>query len=192
MQMVRKILLLTCLLVIPLNAALSSPIDGFVEQILEPTGGKVQRPVNWFYKEAHSDKKWVWIIAKEDPGVGPYNTGINIQLFREKREVKLPTAEERIANFIEKKKANSVVLSECGVQDAGLFKRRCLETREEGEQAGSPVFRIQYSFFYNNEIDLVAITVAGAPVDEWESAEKIFARMQSIELIDMSRFSGEG
>jgi hypothetical protein len=78
MEMIRVFLFLTCLLVIPQNAAQSSPIDGFVEQVLEPTGGKVQRPVTWFYKEAHSDRKWVWIIAKEDPGVGPYKTGINI------------------------------------------------------------------------------------------------------------------
>src|SRR5436189_1956634 len=49
----------------------------FVAQILEPTGGKIQRPIGWFYTERHSlPSLYTWILSREDASKGPYTTAV--------------------------------------------------------------------------------------------------------------------
>ena len=52
----------------------------FVTQILEPTGGKIQRPKGWFYTERHSlPSLYTWILSREDASKGPYTTAVRIE-----------------------------------------------------------------------------------------------------------------
>jgi hypothetical protein len=55
----------------------------FVTQVLEPTGGKIPRPKDWFYAESHHGPVYDWMITREDThgGTGPYTTGVRIQTF---------------------------------------------------------------------------------------------------------------
>jgi len=42
--------------------AADAPPTEFVTQILEPTGGKISRPKNWFYHEGHHGPVYDWML----------------------------------------------------------------------------------------------------------------------------------
>ncbi len=162
-----------------------APVE-FVTQILEPTGGKVQRPKDWFYSEHHRGPVYDWVISKEDAsGHHSYLTGYRIECFNGVKAGTGKTAQEFIQSFIDSKKKDSSVniLSSCQPKDQGMFTRTCLET-EEGQ------FHIQYSLFWgSNGLDIAVITIAGAPKEIWTNYTDTFNKMNSFELIDMKRFT---
>lgn len=155
----------------------------YVNQVLEPTGGKIEAPKEWFYKEYHSGPAFRWTISKENPtNDKPYQTGMNIQLFAHIKKKTKRSPKEFVTEFMNSKRKNSQILSSCSEQDQGLFTRVCLETIE------GP-YRIMYSGFWgSNNLDMAIMTVSGAPVEQWEQNSPIFQRMSSFELIDVSRF----
>ena len=164
-----------------LHAENSIP-DGFVLQVLEPTGGKIIRPKDWFYAERHGGPSYTWIFSKENIEQGSYDTGMRIQTIVgvEKGTGKSP--KKFVLDFIaEKKKEAKRIFDECYPKDQGLFTRVCLET-EEGK------YRILYSAFWGNGSDIVVISIAGTKTEEWDSYTDIFNRMSEFELIDMKRF----
>jgi hypothetical protein len=178
---------LLCTLLFALVATASHALDGqpvFVEQILEPTGGKIVRPKDWHYAEAHRGQAYRWVIAKEDPSNGkPYETGVSIQTFVGVKSTTGRSAQQFIQDFASSKSRTARSLSDCPATSQGLFVRMCLET-EEG------AYRILYSLFWGaNNMDIAVVMVAGAPKEQWGIYQPIFARMGSFELIDMSRFS---
>src|SRR5215471_4372081 len=53
----------------------------FVTQILQPTGGEIQRPKGWFYTEEHPiPSLYTWILSREDASKGSYTTAVRIDL----------------------------------------------------------------------------------------------------------------
>ena len=59
----------------------------FVTQVLEPTGGNIVRPKEWFYTEHHHGPVFVWTISREaTSGNQPYTTGVRIQTFMHVKE----------------------------------------------------------------------------------------------------------
>ena len=59
------------------------------------------------------------------------------------------------------------------------------------ETSGSPwvgPFRVMYSLHYLDGLDLVGVTIAGAPLYEWHIHSATFDQMSSVSFIDMSRF----
>jgi hypothetical protein len=164
--------------------------EGYALQVLEPFGGTILRPKEWFYTENHRPQNYTWTLSKENPRLGAYDTGVKIQalLGVEKHTGKTP--KQFIFSFIEKKKQNAKVITECSETTAGLFTRICLETEEE-ITAGtiSQQHRIMYSLFWGDNMDLVVISIGGTPVDSHEQYEETFNTMSSFELIDMKRFS---
>lgn len=158
--------------------------DGFEMQIMEPTGGKILRPKGWFYNEEHRQDGWMWTISKEDTEEGnrSYDTGVRIQAFGGVQERTGKSPEAFLKDFLAKKKAEAAqVHKDCDAADQGMFTRMCLEVTE-GE------YRILYSVFWGNQIDLAIISIAGAKVAEWDANSKFFDAMSVFELIDMSRF----
>jgi len=163
--------------------------EGYELQVLEPTGGKIARPAGWFYRERHG-RSFTWIISKEDPNNGPYETGIRIQVFAGVKEHTGKTAEVFVRDFFAQKKSSASVLSECEPQKQYLFTRVCLETEEFISLSGPPeLFHIQYSMFWGDGSDIAVITTAGSPASSWPTYEKTFNTMGKFELIDMSRFA---
>lgn len=158
--------------------------EEFIEQILEPTGGKILRPKDWFYAEAHRKSGYQWTISREDQsGNKPYSTGVRIQLFADVKAGTGKTAEQFIKDFVERKKKDAdKVLSSCEPKEQYLFTRICLET-EEGP------YRILYSLFWgSDDLDIAVVSIAGTPKELWDTYAPTFEKMGSFELIDMKRF----
>lgn len=158
---------------------------GFVLQILEPTGGKIVRPTDWFYAERHGGPSYTWIISKEDVEKGPYDTGVRIQTIMGVEEGTGKSPKQFVMDFIaNKKEQGKQIFDECEPKDQGLFTRVCLQT-EEGP------YRILYSAFWANGSDIVVVSTAGAKSEEWGLYSEIFDQMSNFELIDMKRFEKE-
>lgn len=157
--------------------------DGFVLQVLEPTGGKIVRPKGWFYVEDHHGPSYTWILSKEDASRQRYNTGVRIQTLVGVQKGTGRAPKEFVLGFIEGKKQDGAkVLKICPESDQGLFTRICLET-EEGED------HILYSLFWGNRgLDVVVVSIAGAKKADWSIYAATFDRMSHFELIDMNRF----
>ncbi len=158
--------------------------EGFVEQVMEPLGGKIWRPKDWFYAEAHNSRSWTWIISKENTngGKGRYDTGVRIQVFMGIKEGINKNPETFIREFYEQKKKEAQKIHKaCDVEDHGMFSRICLEV-DEGE------YRILYSLFWGNDMDLAVVSIAGAKKEDWDTYADTFDEMSRFELIDMKRF----
>ena len=178
-----KRLLLACILFCFAGARAASAEVEFIEQILEPTGGKIQRPKEWYYSESHNDQTFRWTFSKESTAEGkPYETGVRIQTFLGVKARTGKTAEQFVKDFASTKERSVNVINRCGETDQGLFKRICLETEENN-------YRILYSLFWgSNGLDVVVVSIAGTNKDQWEIYAPIFQRMSHVELIDMTRF----
>lgn len=155
----------------------------FVVQVLEPTGGKILRPKDWFYTEGHRQKSFVWTISREDSAKGNYTTGVRIQIMVGIKAEKGKTPQEFIESFIAmKKRTVDKVIKTCSETKQDLFTRVCLET-EEGPH------RILYSLFWGNkDLDVVVISIAGTRKEFWDTYSPVFDKMSGFELIDMKRF----
>lgn len=163
-------------------AAQTAP-SKFVVQILEPTGGKIERPNDWFYAEAHSGPVYRWTLSREDTsGNRPYTTGVRIQAFTGVKQATGKTAREFVLEFARSKETEGTIIKSCPEVNQGLFTRKCLET-EEGPH------RILYSLFWGtNGLDIAIISTAGTTKELWQTYSSTFDRMSTFELIDMKRF----
>jgi hypothetical protein len=180
----KSFLVITLLVAISASAqdGATPPIE-FVTQVLEPTGGKIVCPKDWFYTESHGGPSYVWTLSREDASKGPYTTGVRIQLLGGVKQGTGKTPKEFVLDLLAaKKKAATRVLSICPEQDQGLFTRICLET-EEGP------YHILYSMFWGNRrIDIAVISIAGTSNELWNTYAPTFDKMSAFELIDMKRF----
>jgi hypothetical protein len=158
---------------------------GFVTQILEPLGGKILRPKDWFYSEGHRESVLMWTISREDmSGNRPYTTGFRIQAFIGVEEHTGQTAKELILDWVAAKQSEAItIVSTCEAEEQYLFTRMCLET-EEGP------YHIMYSLFWgtDDDLDIAVITIAGTTKELWETYAPTFDMMGAFELIDMERF----
>ncbi len=176
--MIKKILIF-------LTAIASSNVvaEDFVQQILEPTGGKIDRPKNWYYLESHDNYSWNWILSREKADKSPYDVGVRIQVSPNVSKITGKSAKQFILEFKAQKIASvKKIFRDCSESDQGLFTRVCLET-QEGK------YRILYSLFWGNNMDLIVTSISGAPSDDWKEYEEIFNHMSKLEIIDMTRFS---
>jgi hypothetical protein len=157
----------------------------FVTQILEPTGGKLLRPKDWFYTESHNESSYTWIISREDASKARYTTGIRIQMIVGVKKGTGKTPKKFVLDYIaQKKKEAAKVVSSCGETTQDMFTRVCLET-EEGP------YHILYSMFWNNKVDWVIGTTAGTRKDLWSTFDPTFQKIGRFELIDLKRFQDE-
>lgn len=156
----------------------------FVVQILEPTGGKIERPSDWFYAEAHGGPVYRWTLSREDTsGNRPYTTGVRIQAFTGVKQATGKTAKEFVLEFVQAKKKEGKTIKSCPEVDQGLFTRTCLET-EEGPH------RILYSLFWGSDgLDIAVVSISGTNKELWQTYSSTFERMSKFELIDMKRFT---
>jgi hypothetical protein len=164
-------------------AAEDAPSE-FVTQVLEPTGGTILRPTNWFYAEKHQGPSYVWTLSREDPFASkPYETGLSIQTFNGMKAHLGKTAEQFMLDIRDlRAKAASKVISSCEPKDQGIFTRVCLETEERG-------FHVRYSFFWgSHDEDVGVLVTAGAPLKLWDTYAPTFNKMAEFQLIDLKRF----
>ncbi len=156
----------------------------FVTEVLEPTGGKIPRPKDWFYSEGHHGPVYDWTLTREDTtGNKPYTTGVRFLTFNGVKDGTGKTAKQFILDFVSaKKKEATKVIKICEEKDQGLFTRICLET-EEGPH------HILYSLFWGSSgMDVAVVSIAGTTKELWETYAPTFDKMSAFELIDMKRF----
>jgi hypothetical protein len=156
----------------------------FVTQILEPTGGKILRPKDWFYTQSQHGPVYTWTISREDTSDDrTYTTGVRIQTFMNIKNDTGKTAKQFILDFVAAKKKDATkIISIRDEQDQGLFTRIGLET-EEGP------YHILYSLFWlSSGQDLAVVSIAGTTKELWETYAPTFDKMGAFELIDMKRF----
>jgi Domain of unknown function (DUF3859) len=153
----------------------------FVPQVLEPTGGKIQRPKSWFYSESHDEVSYTWILSREDASKGPYITGMRIQTLVGVQKGTGKSPRQFVLDYVETKRKEVKVLKKCDRKNQGMFTRLCLET-EEGP------FHIQYSLFWGNKVDIVVVCIAGTTKELWGTYAETFDRIGHFDLIDLKRF----
>ena len=177
------------LALMPLEATCQELVPpGFVVQMLEPTGGKLVRPETWHYRERHGSSQYGWIASREDPDDGPYLVGVRVQVLAFVEENTGKSGPEFVESFLSGKRRSAIVVSECPERSAGFFMRKCIETIEPPSFPSFVPFRVMHSLFYKPGLDMVAVSVAGSPIYEWQLHTDIFDAMSHIEIIDMSRF----
>jgi hypothetical protein len=155
----------------------------FVMQVLEPAGGKVERPRDWFYAEGGDAHSFVWTLSRER-AVRGYETGMRIQLISGVQRNLDKSPRQFLLDFLaDKQKQEGVkVLTSFDETPMGLFTRKGLET-EEGDA------HIVYSVFWpSGGGDIAVVTIAGTRTDLWSTYAPAFERMGRFELIDMARF----
>ena len=177
-----KALLLVALLFSPLAWADTSPKE-FVTQILEPTGGKIQMPKDWFYSEHHQGPVYNWTLSKERAeGMVPYTTGVRIQTFMNVQKGTGKSAKQFLLEFAAARSASGKVVKTCEARDQGMFTRMCVEV-EEG------IYHVLYSLFWlSSGGDVAVVSSAGTTKELWAAYAPTFEKMASFELIDMKRF----
>ena len=155
----------------------------FVLQVLEPTGGKIQRPKDWFYTEFHSKVSYTWVMSREDASKGAYTTGVKIHTIVGVKKITDKTPKEFIEDYVRKqKKTADKVLKSCPENKQQLFSRVCMET-EEGPH------HVLYSLFWgNDDLDVAVVSIAGTTTNLWDTYSPVFDKMSAFELIDMKRF----
>ncbi len=184
--MTKKLLISTLMCFFLINSEADTE---FKNQILEPLGGKIQMPKDWFYNERHGGPSYVWILSKEDLDNGPYVTGVKIQIIGGIEEGTGQSPEQFMQDFVSQKKGQVQILSECNAQEQDFFIRTCLQTIEPAKDLGAEInYRIQYSIFWSNEMDMAVLMIQGTTEELWEKYLPVFNVMQEFEMIDMSRF----
>jgi hypothetical protein len=163
-------------------AAINRTPSQFVTQTLEPTGGSITRPKDWFYTEGHRGPVFMWTLSREDSSTGKYTTGVRIQAFAGVKQGTGKAPKKFVLDFISNRKKEATKIIRSGeAQEQGMFTRVCLET-EEGTD------RILYSLFWGNDnLDIAIITIAGTKKELWNIYASTFDRMSEFDLIDMQR-----
>ena len=160
--------------------------EGFVLQKLEPLGGNILRPKDWHYSQGSANQSVIWTISKEP--AESYVTGVRVQLVVGVKKATGKTPEEFVQRFVDGKKKQTKVLSQHKAMKQGGFTRVGIETQEPQPGAkDAPPFRILYSCFWNNEMDMVAITISGTTTDLWEEYQETFGTMAGLTIVDLKK-----
>lgn len=155
----------------------------FVDQALDPTGGKIQRPKDWFFTPDHGRTSYAWIISKENAAKESYTTGMRVQEMVSVHAATSQTPREFAADFIAtKKKSGANILKTSDEEKVGYFTRVTIET-EEGK------FHLLYSVYWGDEhLDAVVITTAGTTKELWATYAPVFEKMRDFQLLDVKRY----
>ena len=189
---------LFALLLAPLASRASDDLpvpEGFVLQALAETDGQIARPKDWFFASQGTPSGWMWTISKEDTRQGPYETGMRIQMFLGVAAKSGMTRPQFAEHFLAGKRDATTVLRDCPAQDAGDFMRRCLEVLESIDGPSGPrTYRILYSMMWGKQMDMVVLSIFGAPPEDWDSLEPVINTMAAFRIVgrNLGKASAEG
>lgn len=167
--------------------AMATPIvvpPGYVRQQLEPTGGEIAKPIDWYFHTQETPSGWIWTVSKEDPREGAYLTGQRIQLMVGVEATSGLTRAGFVDQYLADRRRDNQVLSQCPATDLGEFHGRCVEVVQKGEVDGETrSFRIMYSVMWGKELDMVVTSIFGAPVDTWRADARRSEPMTGFQLL---------
>lgn len=168
----------------PSSSPSPAPAAGeFVTQALEPTGGSIQRPKEWFYNEYHKGTFYTWLLSREDPSKGDCTTAVRIQTLLGVKAKTGKWPKEYVQAFLasRKKVADKVIKTE-DEKVKGLFTMVRMETVEGGSH-------VLYSAFWGNgNLDVAVVSTAGTSKKLWGKYAATFDTMSDFELIDVKRY----
>ncbi|MFB9899968.1 hypothetical protein ACFFOV_06060 [Cerasicoccus arenae] len=160
--------------------------EGFRVQKL-PMGGKALMPKDWHYEGGGLDNGFMYVFSKEEMTGEGYETGFRIQGFFKVSEAGFKPSEAAAQN-LEKFKSNAKsVIKVCDEYDQGPFRVRCLEAIQPNPHNAADDYHVIYSFFWNDDADMVVVSMFGAPESTWPEAELIYKEMQGFVLFDPSK-----
>jgi hypothetical protein len=184
----RSCCLLLCLLVSRSFGAEMLAPEGFEVRDFGPIGGQIIIPRGWFVSQGTRGTQYLFTVSKEDLAVtGHYETGWRIQWIAEVSKTAKITATQAVQYNIDRKKASEEVVRECDLEKSGEFNRRCLETLSPVPSKPGMKYHIIYSFFWSDEKDMMVAGTFGAPMEEWDSAAKIYRVIKDFKLLDWDR-----
>ena len=95
----------------------------FSTQVLEPTGGKIQRPKDWYYTEDHHGESYSWLLSPDSPMQKTYTTGVHIQIVTGVQAASGKSAKDYVLNYIaaRKKEATKVIRTMSEASNQGAF-----------------------------------------------------------------------
>ncbi|MGJ8653748.1 MAG: hypothetical protein ACSHX8_10780 [Opitutaceae bacterium] len=161
--------------------------EGFKEKELKPLGGKILVPDDWHFRGGMTKNGFMYILSKEDNPDGTYETGFRIQGIMNIKESGFTPTQATVYNWKRFKDGAKEIVKECDEEHAGIFKKTCLETIQENPTTPEDDFHIIYSFFWNDEIDMIVTGIFGAPESKWDEAEEIYYTIKDFTLIDMAK-----
>ena len=148
----------------------------FIMRELMPFHGRVNAPKDWFFRQ----RGYAWIISKEDSEYGQaYLTGMKIEFFPGVKKHSGQTAEATaVANYRRLRGLSKSVVRTWEPTRMGLFTRYGIELEDDR-------FHVIYSFFYDNDLDMMVVSTVGAPKSQWEAYSPTFGKMTDFTLMDL-------
>jgi hypothetical protein len=162
-------------------------LEGYVLQELELARGRIAMPEDWYFTESPGSSSVRWTISKEDANIGPYETGLSIQLFLNVKENTGGTPRQLIEKNLKMIASANSLVSECPESKQGSFNRRCIEVIENQVKGdGSQLeYHTLYSFLWWEDGDIAVVTVFGTTPDLWDSTEEIRAVMSRFDFLSL-------
>lgn len=170
----------------------SLPPLGFKFQCLDPLGGNLTMPCNWYYEGGMTPTGFLFRASKENLEGGRYLTGMRIQgivdVYKNNRVSPFDVVMMNKNNF---KKSAKIIIKDCSEENSPPFRKTCLETIQENPYNSNDDFHIIYSFFWDEKLDWVVTSIFGAPESEWKEAKEIYGVMGRFTIIDLSKMKLE-
>ena len=156
----------------------ATPPKGFVWQDLELTGGKLLKPNNWHFREAHGNEQLRWTVSKEDPDKrnGGYDTGVAVNVIPQVENSE--NVAKQLVNQILKK---GEVLRTCGPEQVGNMFRACIELIESHQNGKE--YHVLYTIMWWSNSSMIAYTSAGTFTNKWNKYRDTFDVMSVVELV---------
>jgi len=172
-----------------LTGAQQAPLPAveLIDQKLDPTGGQILKPRDWFYKSRSNATGLDWSLSSEDPSKGPYSTGFSIQLVIKARETVKQDLEPYCKSFLEWKQKSTKLVTlfplTKGISNQGGFTRQGIEVVEQGTgNRSGKLYHCTYSMMWSTSFDMIVITVFETPEEQWSSLKQVQQAMSQFEL----------
>lgn len=167
--------------------------EGFVLQELKPVGGSILCPRDWFYAERHKGPSLMWVISKEDPSLGRYETGVTIQYIIDVKNRFGTTPGAFVQSLIEQKTKTAKVIHQGRERRLGRLTQADLVVEETVSRRGrSELRRASYFLLWNDEADLAIALMRATTPEQWDKYKDILDVMRDLNLCDMETLKRGG
>ena len=185
-----KVVFLT-LILISLSAHAESIPSGYTKEDLRPLGGEILVPESWYFRGGATNNGFMYVLSKEQNEDDSYETGFRIQGIINIKDSGLSPVQATAYNWKRFKDSAKEIIKECDEEQAGVFRKTCLEVIQNNPNNPDDDFHIIYSFFWSDELDMIVIGIFGAPESTWPEAENIYNTIKDFVLFDIDKMEFE-
>ncbi|MDA3800259.1 MAG: hypothetical protein PF692_14420 [Kiritimatiellae bacterium] len=156
----------------------------FNASILKPIDCSIQVPKDWYIIGKSNQTSSSWIITPDDLTIADYQTGVKIDSLSQVKDKTGVIASKWVADRIHDKSTSLKILkSEVGSTN-DYFKVKRLSTREvySSGKTHYATYHIIYSWFWNDDHDIVICMEARTPEKSWVSASTFLEKIGKLEF----------